>query len=159
MKNNINLLLATLLVVVSFSFISCEFEKEEPKAKYTYVGDIFDPFDLTEFPDGNIATVIVNDNSLLIKKKNWIVPSATTNWKPKIVSLDVEVSNDTIYIYENWGNVVVCNCIHMRDENIFVTNMPKGKWIVNNILTVNSGEEHYNFTIPFNFCTFSIEIE
>lgn len=68
MKNKIDLLLAIFLVVISFSFTSCESEQEDIEAKFTYLSDLINPFDLPEYPETSV-TCIVNDNSLLIKKK------------------------------------------------------------------------------------------
>ncbi len=69
MKNKLDLLLAIFLVVISFSFTSCESEKEEIKAKFTYLGEFVSCFDFPTPPQQSI-TCIVNDNSLLLKKKN-----------------------------------------------------------------------------------------
>lgn len=158
MKNKIDLLLAIFLVVVSFSFTSCESEQEDIEAKFTYLSDLIDPFDLPEYPETSV-TCIVNDNSLLIKKKNWNVPHASTNDQPITVSLEVEVSNDTIYVYERWLNTFACNCIRQRDENILVTNIPKGKWVVNNKTTYNGNTEDLPYTNLFNVNIVNIEIE
>lgn len=149
MKKKIDLLFAIFLVVVSFGFISCEPDQEEIEAKYTYVGDLISVWDFSTTPQESISCV-VNDNSLLLKKKNSRLTGTARGDKPSVTRLDVDVSNDTIYLYEKWFNTWICNCEYVIDENILVTNIPKGKWIVNNIVCFypNETEDDLTFDVP-----------
>ena len=170
MKKKIDLLLAIFLVVISFSFTSCESDPEEPRVKYTYLGELIPVLDFSTPPQESI-TCIVNDNSVLIKKKNSRFCGTNSEGKPFISRLDVEVSNDTIYLYEKWLNTWMCNTDYVRDENILMTNVPKGKWIVKNVeyYYPNETEEDLTFPtppgidvdipLPVYIDIFSIEIE
>ena len=145
MKKRIDLLLAIFLVVVSFGFISCESDQEEIEAKYTYVGEIVSYYDFPVPPIESI-TCLVNDNSLLLKKKKSRLTGTAHGDKPSVTRLDVVVSNDTIYLYEKWFNTWTCNCEYVIDENILVTNIPKGRWIVNNIVCFYPNETEDDLT-------------
>ena len=69
MKNKLDLLLAIFLVVISFSFASCESEKEEIKAKYTYLSDFY-YYGGLNFTWNTSCLVEMHDNNILIKKSD-----------------------------------------------------------------------------------------
>ena len=45
-----------------------------------------------------------------------------------------EIINDTVYVVERWYSSAASNDGQYRDMEITVLNLPKGKWVVNNIL-------------------------
>lgn len=158
MKNKINLLFATLLILISFSFTSCEPEPKEIEAKYTYLSDIYPDDYTTATPGSGVVTCIVNGNSLMIKKTRCFVPYPFTD-KPPVVYLDVTTSNDTIYLNEKWYNTGIPNGIQLRDENILMTNIPKGRWNIKNMVTAVEKREGYTINNIYTSTVFSVEIK
>ena len=76
--------------------------------------------------------------------------------------IDTEISNDTIYVIEKWFNALVSETPRYRNSNIWVSNLPKGKWVINNSLLLFPNDcEAYNEVNPYisTIQIFSIEIE
>ncbi|MEE0882807.1 MAG: hypothetical protein U0L65_05260 [Bacteroidales bacterium] len=160
MKKKIDLLLAIFLVVISFGFISCESDKEEIEANYTYLSD-FNYYGGISFTWNTSCLVETYDNNILIKKSDVEFPSAQ-NINPMFYRIDTEISNDTIYVTEKWFNALVSETPRYINSNIFVANIPKGKWVINNSLLLFPNDyEAYNEESPYvsTIQMFSIEIE
>jgi hypothetical protein len=160
MKKKIDLLLAIFLVVISFGFISCESDQEDIKAKYTYLSD-FNYYGGLNYTWNTSCLVETYDNNILIKKSDVEFPSAH-NIEPMFYRIDTEISNDTIYVTEKWFNALVSETPRYRNSNIWVSNLPKGKWVINNSLLLFPNDcEAYNEESPYVSTKqmFSIEIE
>ncbi len=150
MKKKIDLLLAIFLVVISFSFTSCESEKEDMEAKYTYLSDFIHYYGSigSEFPP--TCTIVLEDNNLLIKKTDVEFPTDEGRYrdKPMWYRIDTEISNDTIYVTEKWFNSTCANTPRYRNSNVLISNLPKGKWVINNKLAIYSGKDEQDFGEP-----------
>ena len=144
-------LLLSVILMIAFSFSSCESEKEDMEAKYTYLSDLihyYDNIGYSEFPP--TCTIVLEDNSLLIKKTDVEFPTDEGRYrdKPMWYRIDTEISNDTIYVTEKWFNSSTANTPRYRNSNVLVSNIPKGKWVINNKLAIYPGENEQDFGEP-----------
>ncbi len=170
-----NYLLLSAILMIAFSFSSCESEKEDMEAKYTYLSDLihyYGGLGSSEFPP--TCTIVLEGNNLLIKKTDVEFPTDEGRYrdKPMWYRIDTEISNDTIYVTEKWFNSNCANTPRYRNSNVLVSNLPKGKWVINNKLAIYPGKDEQDFgeslpppyileNGPFITTTqiFSIEIE
>ncbi len=117
------------------AFTSCEPKEEETtssnepiKATYSYLGE-YVPINYFEPEPNEELSWEVRGNDLVIKRKNTKFELDASNNK-----LYIETFGDTICVLEKWYSWVECNTDHFRDVEITVMNIPKGKWVVNNVL-------------------------
>ncbi|MFA6806092.1 MAG: hypothetical protein WCR29_01600 [Bacteroidales bacterium] len=131
------LLIVICMVVSLFTFIGCK-DKEEnnntiTKNKILSLSNCKD----NNAKDGNeyeySFSYNVVGNTLYIDKVNQYY-----NCCADTITISSNISNDTLYIFENEYPMAACNCICPRDINYSITNIPSGEYAVKIIDTIFS---------------------
>ena len=123
------------ILFASLAFVACEQEnnndkttgKESVEAFYSDLGECT-YYSALDNPEEEL-TWNVKDNELVISRKNSRCECGADNSR-----IYTEIINDTVYVVERWYSSAASNDGQYRDMEITVLNLPKGKWVVNNIL-------------------------